>query len=204
MPCGAGDRHASARIAGHEWREAGETTGPESRCFAGDSGLIASTCSPVLQAGGHRFDPGWLHGESACYLWPFVALRLERMALSDLAVNSITLVGHLTSDPVLRDLPDGRTVCDMRLAVNDQRDQPPLSRPMAPSGVIADALGKPALRRAAREPCGSSRSGAHMQLAPRASGRLVSPSLSRRRVSRTLSRRGPGRRFAPRWTGGLR
>ena len=42
------------------------------------------------------------------------------------AVNSVTLVGHLTADPVLRPLDENRKVCDMRLAVNDQKDQPPL------------------------------------------------------------------------------
>jgi single-strand DNA-binding protein len=39
-------------------------------------------------------------------------------------LNSVTLVGQLTADPELRSLPDGRSVCDLRLAVNDQRDQP--------------------------------------------------------------------------------
>ena len=33
-------------------------------------------------------------------------------------INSVTLMGHLTRDPELRYLPDGRAVCDMRLAVN--------------------------------------------------------------------------------------
>lgn len=64
------------------------------------------------------------------------------MSSSDLAVNSITLVGHLTSDPVLRDLPDGRAVCDMRLAVNDQRDQPPLYIDVATFGAAAAACEK--------------------------------------------------------------
>jgi single-strand DNA-binding protein len=64
------------------------------------------------------------------------------MSSSDLAVNSITLVGHLTSDPVLRDLPDGRAVCDMRLAVNDQRDQPPLYIDVATLGAAAAACEK--------------------------------------------------------------
>jgi single-strand DNA-binding protein len=41
-------------------------------------------------------------------------------------VNAVTLVGQLTADPELRSLPDGKSVCDLRLAVNDQRDQPPL------------------------------------------------------------------------------
>lgn len=39
-------------------------------------------------------------------------------------LNSVTLVGQLTADPELRSLPDGRSVCNLRLAVNDQRDQP--------------------------------------------------------------------------------
>lgn len=64
------------------------------------------------------------------------------MSTSDLAVNSITLVGHLTSDPVLRELPDGRAVCDMRLAVNDQRDQPPLYIDVATFGAAAAACEK--------------------------------------------------------------
>ena len=64
------------------------------------------------------------------------------MSSSDLAVNSITLVGHLTSDPILRDLPDGRAVCDMRLAVSDQRDQPPLYIDVATFGAAAAACEK--------------------------------------------------------------
>jgi single-strand DNA-binding protein len=54
-------------------------------------------------------------------------------------VNSVTLVGQLTSDPVLRQLPDGRSVCDLRLAVNDQRDQPPLFIDVATFGPGAEA-----------------------------------------------------------------
>lgn len=38
-------------------------------------------------------------------------------------INNVTLVGQLTADPELRSLPDGRSVCDLRLAVNDRRDQ---------------------------------------------------------------------------------
>lgn len=41
-------------------------------------------------------------------------------------VNTVTLVGQLTTDPTLRQLPDGGSVCDLRLAVNDRRDEPPL------------------------------------------------------------------------------
>lgn len=57
-------------------------------------------------------------------------------------VNSITLVGNLTSDPVLRSLPDGRSVCDLRLAVNDQREQPPLFIDVATFGASAEACAK--------------------------------------------------------------
>jgi hypothetical protein len=41
-------------------------------------------------------------------------------------VNSVTLVGQLTSEPVLRAMADGHNVFGLRLAVNDQRDQPPI------------------------------------------------------------------------------
>ncbi|MGH2851946.1 MAG: single-stranded DNA-binding protein [Solirubrobacteraceae bacterium] len=64
------------------------------------------------------------------------------MSTSAPNVNQVTLVGHLTSDPVLRSLPDGRSVCDMRLAVNDQRDQPPLYIDVASFGPSADACAK--------------------------------------------------------------
>ena len=46
------------------------------------------------------------------------------MSASVPPVNSITLVGHLTADPVLRAIPNGQAVCDLRLAVNDQADKP--------------------------------------------------------------------------------
>jgi hypothetical protein len=52
--------------------------------------------------------------------------RSSPMNTSSPSVNTVTLVGNLTRDPELRSLPDGRSVCDLRLAVNDQRDQPPL------------------------------------------------------------------------------
>lgn len=57
-------------------------------------------------------------------------------------INSLTLAGNLTSDPVLRTLPDGRSVCDMRLAVNDQRGQPPLYIDVATFGASAEACAK--------------------------------------------------------------
>src|SRR5947209_8501818 len=54
-------------------------------------------------------------------------------------VNSVTLVGQLTDDPVLRAMPDGRSVCDLRLAVNDHRDKPALFIDVATFGAGADA-----------------------------------------------------------------
>jgi single-strand DNA-binding protein len=54
-------------------------------------------------------------------------------------VNSIVLVGQLVTDPVLRQTSDGRSVCDLRLAVNDHRDQPPLFIDAATFGAGADA-----------------------------------------------------------------
>jgi single-strand DNA-binding protein len=58
------------------------------------------------------------------------------------AVSSITLVGHLTADPVLRPIDENRKVCDMRLAVNDQKDQPPLFIDVATFGSQAEACAK--------------------------------------------------------------
>ena len=54
-------------------------------------------------------------------------------------VNSVTLVGQLTTDPVLRSLPDGGSVCELRLAVNDRRDQPPMFIDVSTFGPGADA-----------------------------------------------------------------
>lgn len=39
-------------------------------------------------------------------------------------INSVTLVGRLTAEPTLRELPDGKPVCELRLAVNDEREKP--------------------------------------------------------------------------------
>jgi single-strand DNA-binding protein len=58
------------------------------------------------------------------------------------AVNQVTLVGHLTADPVLRPIDENRKVCDMRLAVNDQKDQPPLFIDVATFGSQAEACAK--------------------------------------------------------------
>ena len=54
----------------------------------------------------------------------------------------MTLVGNLTADPVLRTIDENRKVCDMRLAVNDQKDQPPLFIDIATFGSQAEACAK--------------------------------------------------------------
>jgi single-strand DNA-binding protein len=61
------------------------------------------------------------------------------MSTSAPNVNTVTLVGQLTADPELRSLPDGKSVCDLRLAVNDQRDQPPMFIDVATFGGGAEA-----------------------------------------------------------------
>jgi single-strand DNA-binding protein len=62
--------------------------------------------------------------------------RRNTMSTSTPTVNSITLVGRLTRDPVARTLPNGRTVCDLRLAVSD--------RGTSPIYVDVSTFGKPA------------------------------------------------------------
>ncbi|MGZ6638741.1 MAG: single-stranded DNA-binding protein [Solirubrobacteraceae bacterium] len=54
----------------------------------------------------------------------------------------ITLVGHLTADPVLRTIDENRKVCDMHLAVNDHNDRPPLFIDVATFGSQAEACAK--------------------------------------------------------------
>ncbi len=54
----------------------------------------------------------------------------------------MTLVGNLTADPVLRTIDENRKVCHKRLAVNDQKDQPPLSIDIATFGSQAEACVK--------------------------------------------------------------
>jgi single-strand DNA-binding protein len=61
------------------------------------------------------------------------------MSTTALNVNTVKLVGQLTSDPVLRAMSDGRNVYDLRLAVSDRRDQPPLFIDVATFGPEADA-----------------------------------------------------------------
>jgi single-strand DNA-binding protein len=57
-------------------------------------------------------------------------------------VNSVTLVGQLTAEPELSELPDGRPVCSLRLAVNDRRDQSATFVDVATFGDKADACAK--------------------------------------------------------------
>jgi single-strand DNA-binding protein len=57
------------------------------------------------------------------------------------AVNQVTLVGNLTTDPVLKQLEDDRNVCQLRLAVNDQKDKP-MFIDVATFGAQADACAK--------------------------------------------------------------
>jgi single-strand DNA-binding protein len=63
------------------------------------------------------------------------------MSTSAPDVNSVTLVGHLTGDPVLRSMRNGGPVCDLRVAVNDREDQP-LYIDVATFGRSADACAK--------------------------------------------------------------
>jgi single-strand DNA-binding protein len=53
-------------------------------------------------------------------------------------VNHVVLVGQLTRDPETRTLKDGRTVCDLRLAVNDHKERP-MFIDVATFGKSADA-----------------------------------------------------------------
>ena len=55
--------------------------------------------------------------------------------------NQVTLVGNLTADPVLKQLDDDRKMCQLRLAVNDQKDKP-MFIDVATFGAQADAGAK--------------------------------------------------------------
>jgi single-strand DNA-binding protein len=57
------------------------------------------------------------------------------------AVNQVTLVGNLTADPVIKQLDEGRKVCQLRIAVNDVKDQP-MFIDVATFGAQADACAK--------------------------------------------------------------
>jgi Single-strand binding protein family len=124
----------------------------------------------------------------------------------------ITLVGNLTADPVIKQLDGGRKVCQLRIAVNDVKDQP-MFIDVATFGAQADACAK-YLAKGARSglPAGwSIASGtspapvAAATMSSAASSSAASPAASRprsprpamtRRASGQLSvrRRPPGRR----------
>ena len=63
------------------------------------------------------------------------------MSASAPAVNSVTLVGNLTADPVLKPIDEDRKVCQLRLAVNDQPGQP-MFIDIATFGAQAEACAK--------------------------------------------------------------
>ena len=63
------------------------------------------------------------------------------MSASAPAVNTVTLVGNLTADPVLKQLDDDRKVCQLRVAVNDRKDKP-MFIDVATFGAQADACAK--------------------------------------------------------------
>jgi single-strand DNA-binding protein len=67
--------------------------------------------------------------------------REPKMSASAPAVNSVALVGNLTADPVLKQLDDDRRVCNLRIAVNDVKDQP-MFIDVAAFGAQADACAK--------------------------------------------------------------
>ena len=64
------------------------------------------------------------------------------MSASAPAVNSVTLVGNLTADPIVKQLSEDRKVCQLRVAVNDQKDQPPMFIDVATFGAQSDACAK--------------------------------------------------------------
>jgi single-strand DNA-binding protein len=57
-------------------------------------------------------------------------------------MNSVSLVGNLTRDPVLRVTPAGEPVCDLRIAVDGGGDTPPLYLDLATFGPQAEACTK--------------------------------------------------------------
>ncbi len=63
------------------------------------------------------------------------------MSTSTLNLNTVALAGRLATDPVLKALPDGRAVCELRLAVNDRPDQP-MFIDIATYGPGAEACGQ--------------------------------------------------------------
>jgi single-strand DNA-binding protein len=64
------------------------------------------------------------------------------MSTSAPQINVVALCGHLTADPLLKELDGGRKVCQMRLAVNDQKDQPAMFIDIAAWDGQAEACAK--------------------------------------------------------------
>jgi single-stranded DNA-binding protein len=77
------------------------------------------------------------------------------MSASAPAVNQVALVGNLTADPVLKQLDDDRMVCNLRVAVNDQKGQP-MFIDVATFGAQADACAKYLTKAPSPSPAGSS------------------------------------------------
>lgn len=63
------------------------------------------------------------------------------MSASAPAANQVTLVGNLTTDPIVKQVDDDRRVCNLRIAVNDVKDQP-MFTDVATFGAQADACAK--------------------------------------------------------------
>jgi excisionase family DNA binding protein len=73
-------------------------------------------------------------------------------------LNQVVLVGQLTQDPDIRQMPDGRSVCNLRLAVNDRTDQQALFIDIATFGPTCRRLRHPTTKAAkSPSPDGSSR-----------------------------------------------
>jgi single-strand DNA-binding protein len=67
--------------------------------------------------------------------------REPKMSASAPAVNAVTLVGNLTADPITKQLDENRKVCNLRIAVNDVKDQP-MFIDVATFGAQADACAR--------------------------------------------------------------
>jgi single-strand DNA-binding protein len=65
-------------------------------------------------------------------------MKEESMSTSAPNLNNVTLVGQLTGDRAAK-AARRRSVCNLRIAVNDQREQPPLFVDIATFGAGAEA-----------------------------------------------------------------
>ena len=57
-------------------------------------------------------------------------------------MNSLNLTGRLTKDPELRSMPDGRAVCDLRIASDSPGDNGPLYLDIATFDKQAEACAR--------------------------------------------------------------